>query len=538
MRLAAILFVAVALGRGPFCGRAEAAGRPDSELLIRSHFAGLTRLAGDPDVTQLKAVLALPETRALREQTLRKLAQSPQSFPGQALSLEQAERGAALLRPLLDDVLDQESVLELRGPVSQPEWTLAVSVSGARKAAWQDNLTALMRLWNLEGPKVFTQAGFPAVEWNRTGSSHRVRWVDAGAWMVLGAGSGAWPAWESAVQRLKAGSRPLPPLSDSIWEAEVALGPLREPLGLPRELFWPRVRVSVSGMGENLRTLMNLSFAEPVTGPLTPWHVPTNLIQEPLISFTAARGVAPWLQRSDTLAGLELKPAPNELYFWAQQALVFQSFLAFPAADPTNTVARMGQRGSGLLGEGWKKRGFGTIEWQPSSSQTIWKDLPYITPFVQPASDAGRGFVLGGLFPSIPGTNTLPRELLSQVTGRSNLVFYDWEITQHRLAQWRTTSQLFAMLADRSQFSSNMVSFRWLLGVEPHLGNTITEIVATSPKEWSLTRKSHIGLTGIELVGLARWLESTNFPRLGLEMPRETPAATPKPSPPGAAPKR
>jgi hypothetical protein len=78
----------------------------------------------------------------------------------------------------------------------------------------------------------------------------------------------------------------------------------------------------------------------------------------------------------------------------------------------------------------------------------------------------------------------------------------------------------------------------WMIAVEPKLGNTATEITADSPAVWSLVRKSHIGFTGIELVALARWLESTNFPKLSFELPPERPvqtASTPR-GPAGNAP--
>ena len=59
------------------------------------------------------------------------------------------------------------------------------------------------------------------------------------------------------------------------------------------------------------------------------------------------------------------------------------------------------------------------------------------------------------------------------------------------------------------------------MAVVPPLGNTITEVVADSPSQWSFTRRSHLGLTGIEIAGLARWLESTNFPTAELRSARD-----------------
>jgi hypothetical protein len=72
-----------------------------------------------------------------------------------------------------------------------------------------------------------------------------------------------------------------------------------------------------------------------------------------------------------------------------------------------------------------------------------------------------------------------------------------------------------------------------MIAVEPKLGNTATEITADSPAVGG-ARKSHLGFTGVELVSLARWLESTNFPKLSFELPPERPGLTA--SPPQAPP--
>ena len=164
--------------------------------------------------------------------------------------------------------------------------------------------------------------------------------------------------------------------------------------------------------------------------------------------------------------------------------------------------------------------------------------MPYAAPFLKPAAFKGRELVLGGLFPPSPLTNPPPAELLSQLTSQPKLVYYDWEITQTRLTSWRVLAQLFAMIAGKSQFTTNTAGLPWMMAVAPKLGNTATEITADSPAEWSLVRKSHIGFTGIELVALARWLESTNFPKLSFELPPERPvqAASTPPSPSANAP--
>jgi len=140
--------------------------------------------------------------------------------------------------------------------------------------------------------------------------------------------------------------------------------------------------------------------------------------------------------------------------------------------------------------------------------------------------------VFGGLFPPVPVTNPPPAELLAQLQRNPRLVYYDWEITQARLSSWRVMAQLFAVIANKPQFTTNTAGLPWLMAVEPKLGNTITEISAESPTQWWLTRKSHIGFTAVELVALTRWLESTNFPRLSLELPPDRPSPSGSKLPP------
>ena len=74
-----------------------------------------------------------------------------------------------------------------------------------------------------------------------------------------------------------------------------------------------------------------------------------------------------------------------------------------------------------------------------------------------------------------------------------------------------------------------------MIAVEQKLGNSVTEITADSPTTCSLVRSSHIGFTGVELVALTRWLESTRFPKLSFELPPDRPLPPASRPPPAAA---
>ena len=57
-----------------------------------------------------------------------------------------------------------------------------------------------------------------------------------------------------------------------------------------------RVFLALGGEQDHVRTQADLDFAEPLPLELEAWNIPTNLIHDPLIGFTAVRGIRPWLR--------------------------------------------------------------------------------------------------------------------------------------------------------------------------------------------------------------------------------------------------
>ena len=62
-----------------------------------------------------------------------------------------------------------------------------------------------------------------------------------------------------------------------------------------------------------------------------------------------------------------------------------------------------------------------------------------------------------------------------------------------------------------------------------YLENTITDATVNG-KELTITRKSHLGLSALEIALLTRWLDNPQFPKPTLEWPKpaETPRAKPR----------
>src|SRR5438094_4936750 len=85
--------------------------------------------------------------------------------------------------------------------------------------------------------------------------------------------------------------------STNNWlEAELDIASLGPLFWAQASLFQnpPRIALSVTGDGENVRTRARLDFPKPLPYRDEKWNIPTNLISAPLTSFTAIRGFAPW----------------------------------------------------------------------------------------------------------------------------------------------------------------------------------------------------------------------------------------------------
>src|SRR6058998_2474982 len=116
-----VLFL-IGLAAAVFWGCVEkgAKGAKDASTasLFRLHWAGAARIANGPGPTNLQNVLALPTTTELRNEVFTKLARTPQEFWKKSLPSGAAD-ASALLRPLLDDLWNNESLVELRGSGAQ-----------------------------------------------------------------------------------------------------------------------------------------------------------------------------------------------------------------------------------------------------------------------------------------------------------------------------------------------------------------------------------------------------------------------------------
>ena len=492
--------------------RAATASAP--EPLLRWHFVGTAHLVGDTNTAKLQQIAALPSTQELRTQTLQKLAGSlAHSFP----TADDANTNRpALLRPLLEDVLSAETWFQLHAITNGAgTWTLAVELNEERARLWQTNLWQCLS--SADAPSAFTiekSSGF------RAGKFHCLR---AGGWLLIAA-SDDQQLWLGTLKQIMATGRP--GAAKEFWlEAEADLPRLAALLSWPDFMPWPRAQLTVTGKGEDLRSNLRLRYPQPLNLPLDLWRVPTNTIQDPLISFTAVRGIAPWLKQREFIKPLAVDPVPNQLFLWAQADVPFQSFAAWPAPQATNQLTQLAPRLVAWAKTNAIRPAVGNILQLTNTVEVAWQGLPIIVPSLHPAPEPTGDFLMTGIFPAAPSNQPLPAELLAQLTSRTNLVYYDWEITGPRLVQWRQLDQVLSMLTPDKlpQLPGFTAGPQWLATLSPLLGNSVTDILLTSPQEFTLVRKSHLGLTGFELVALVKWLEAPGFPAVDLPWPFVSP---------------
>ena len=475
--------------------RSNSAAEPEAaDLLVRWHFAGTERLAGETNGAALRAVLAEPATRALIAHTLERLGEAPVTKP---------------LAPLFNDLLRAESFVQARGAPGRPEWTLAVRLPPERVAVWLGTWTNTARTWERSGARV----------------------AQAGEWVVAGVGDEPLAGFEAVRQRLHKTGRPAAHQEPGAWlDVEADLARLAPGLGLPTNVTWPRAHLALAGQGESLRTVGRFTYPRPLELPLEPWRIPTNTIQDPLISFTALQGVRPWLAEHALVRELDL-PAPNQIYGWARTLAPYLTQFAWELPEVAARLPALQTKLPAALRARLPWLDFGEVQMVPSLTRLVWTGFPMLVPFLGPAPDPG--FATAGIFPVSGGEKPAPAELFAQLHGRTNLVLYHWEITQPRLADWQELRLLYDMVAGHAPPPTNTPAVRWLqdTNVTRHLGNAVTEITRTGPRELTLVRRSAIGLTAFEIHWVTRWLDGRRFPLLS---PPVRLLGAPKPAPAGS----
>jgi len=520
-----------------------------AQTVARVHWLGMNQISGKSNTAHLIAIWNLPETRRLERQTLNKLSLAPWPL----LHRNVDTNAAALLQPLLDDLVADESCLEIRQTSNPPaELVLAIRLDDQRAALWQTNLARVLESLTGIHP---VPAPEPDYGWSLK-KHHDPNFLEltrVGGWTIVGAAQDHNGLLDDLLARIRQGQPPLPAGRANDWLA-ADFDPARlasclttfapQLLGATNPAFvgeagstaWRgeaersrlnHLHLALTGVGTNVWWRGTADFSKPLALDLKPWNVPTSLVNWNPSSFTMVRGFRPWLESSPVWTNLQIGPPPDQACFWAAQDLQMQSCFTTPLADASNAVGRLANR---VLQN--QQRWFGTndlakFETSKTFTGLEWKGLPYMSPFLRSITISNQSFVYGGGFLNA-NIYPLSAPWLQAALGRTNLVYYDSEETGVRVEQWLYMGQYIRFILHKAQLPPQSPGLLWLRAIVPKLGDSVTDITQTGPNQLSFSRTSSLGFTAVELNLLADWLESSRFP-IGLYTLETPPMVSPWP---------
>ena len=493
-----------------------------AEPVLKAHFAGIDNLTKRDDAKTLRAVWQLKQTQAFRNEALDKLAKR--------LGGDDAEREASL-RELLPDLGRGELFLGVAPTGGRPDVALITAMNKKRGELWTQTLRRLAKQRGGE-PLEQTVAGFTG--WRVDFDNGRTQGFGyADGWLLFGSGQGTLNYLKKAAERIADTGRPFP--ADGEHDLSITVDGLSLPGAIRERLANAPNTIQITSRlrKDNFYSKVVVEFDEPLPAGVPDWEIPTRTITEPLASFTAARG-AGLVAARPILSLLGLHAANDQFFAWSQSRTKFQSFFSVKVDGPKEAIAGLAKRVGDFRKPGGRGEKFiGQIEHDTKKPAITWGNVPLFAPYVTVGNSDDEGYIVGGVFPPDPIKKPIPKEMLDEFTGKDNLVYYNWEITGQRLEKWNLLIQFAAILSDRrEQLVNNTKGIAFLTALRPKLGNSITDATIDGNR-LTITRKSHLGLSALEIALLTRWIDNPRFPAPTLEWP---PAAekkrTPKPKKP------
>ena len=261
--------------------------------------------------------------------------------------------------------------------------------------------------------------------------------MPADDWLVVGCGNDLAPSQDEYLREVSRSGRPGPALTDHWLEADLDLARLGPWLPDAAQLLKPaRVKISVAPNNDNLDITARLVYAEAVPWKSAPLQAP-DLVEGPAISFSSGQDVAAFLKLSPAFARLDGDPLTNQFYTWALNQLPFQTYMAWPALNATNLLETLSTEAVDAFNAELKQFNGTELVWLADQRKLVLSNLRVIFPCLQAVEDPAGSFLLVSVFPRAPAGEPAPDELLKPVNGRTNLVYYDWEMTGARFQHWR-----------------------------------------------------------------------------------------------------
>lgn len=507
-----MVLVLVLSGCGGEGGKPSAAGPklpppPKLERLFTLHSVGTGQLASNTNATGLRELGSSPASVALFASVRARVAPVVAGLLGSG-------SGGGDVESLLDDAVGLPARVDVRAVGQAPaEWVVAVRTGAERGGFWQTNLWPSLTGSNTAAPTRFSIDGGEGWvsgstrlgrvgDWTLVGvgSSNAVTWTEALAWV---AGGGGIPGVEAAQA------------SDVWFKLETSLTALNRRIHWLPDGVWPEAQVSVSLRNGRLRTEAVLKGANLAPATLSPWSVPLQVIHDdPLVSFSAMRNLD-WVVKGWPITrAFQLESVPSQIFFWTEESTPpILNYFAARVDGVTNLMQRLAERMPTVLSSAITNQSVGRIVWATNRTGVVWEGIPVALPFLRPMHEPAGEFLVGGLWPLMPSTNDMPRELLAQLDRSTNLVYYEWESTRRHLSQVRSMSQLSSyVVTPYNTPPTNSLPERWLEEVGDRLDRVVTEATAEDPGTLKVVRTSQLGLDSAELLMLVQWLRDPAFP--------------------------
>lgn len=490
MRFLFVAGLSAALVLAAGCGR-ESAAVADGEPLLRVRFAGTRTALTVLEPGPLRDVWTQDETRRLGRQLAARLA----GLAAPVLGVPPND-----LEPLAEELIQRGCLVQWAEEAGRPRLSVALVGDSALARHWQSVLGEGSRVTATNGNVFLT----PAAAVPR----------------------GLAAAWD----------QPLP--AGVLLTVEGRGRAVAERLGLA-DAFpfgpWPvRVALRVTPRPRSLAVAAELELERPLTPPAGDWTLPRELLRDPIQSFSAARGVGAWVWTWLESFGLSLPAAPEQVFTWSHPGLPWLSYAAGTLPDPVAALGAMGPDGLTKLRARVPLRQVADGLTLTNTGRSVeLRGMPWIAPHVAARTLKEGAFLVAGLLPLPPTAGAPPAELIAQVAGRTNLLWYAWETTGtravmlpdgpdsqpvtnliSRLDHWRQLRQLLVLL-DRDprtvsiapQIGVRLPGDAWMAAVTPWLGDTVSELVQAAPDRLEFRRAAVTGFTSFELMHLLNWLD-------------------------------
>ncbi len=456
-----------------------------------------------------------------------------------------AESKAELIRPLFQDLATHESVgyYDLAG--SQWSWLMAIRVTEERSGVWGTSLMNLFKAWQFGNFAPFESEGFSGWEYRQANGNVMFRYSHVGSWCCFSMGNDGLPRLKNVATEIRTKGSPQICTNEGWFSGYLDLGRMapKFPLGnyipfLPLDLN-PAISLKLSSKSNNVRTKATLHYPSAPYFVIEPWKIPTNTIRDPLVGLTAIQGIRPWLERQPILKQSPIKHWPNQLTTWMLPT-PFGAYAVAPMPEPEPAVRSLADYLIPLMSPALAKAQLGAMKYETNSLNWVVQSLELLRPALMPLRQNEGEFLHLVASPMLPreSTEPAPQAIFDQILGQTNLFYYDWEITEFRLLQTRILIgnsidiyKAYHQIPPTQPTSQNLAN-EWIHNATHELGNTVTEARLTTPWDITINRSSHLGLSGLEITLLARWLDSPDFPFPGVVPPGAIPAAPAAQTPP------